>query len=65
MYLSRYNLARVNETLCHHDVAEKTYKEILMDHPNYIDCYLRLGNISGLWRDDNPQYRIRNPPVFA
>jgi len=39
----RYNLARVNETLCHHDVAEKTYKEILMDHPNYIDCYLRLG----------------------
>jgi len=39
----RYNLARVNETLCHHDIAEKTYKQILLDHPNYIDCYLRLG----------------------
>jgi len=33
----------VNETLCHHDIAEKTYKQILLDHPNYIDCYLRLG----------------------
>ena len=40
----RYNLARIHETLCHHDVAEKTYKEILLDHPNYIDCYLRLGS---------------------
>jgi len=39
----RYNLARVNETLCNHNVAEETYKEILLDHPNYIDCYLRLG----------------------
>ena len=39
----RYNLARINEALCHHDVAEKTYKEILLTHPNYIDCYLRLG----------------------
>ena len=41
----RYNLARINEALCQHDTAEKLYKEILMDCPNYIDCYLRLGDI--------------------
>ena len=39
----RYNLARIYEALCQHDKAEKLYKEILMDCPNYIDCYLRLG----------------------
>ena len=37
----RYNLARINESLCQHDKSERLYKEILMDHPNYIDCYLR------------------------
>jgi hypothetical protein len=37
----RYNLARVNEALCLHDKAERIYKDILMNHPNYIDCYLR------------------------
>ena len=39
----RYNLARVYETLCQHDRAERLYKDILLQHPNYIDCYLRLG----------------------
>ena len=38
-----YNLARLNETLCLFDRAEKLYKEILKEHPNYMDCYLRLG----------------------
>ena len=43
MITVRYNLARINEALCRHDRAEALYKEILMDCPNYIDCYLRLG----------------------
>ncbi|RDD42841.1 RNA polymerase-associated protein CTR9-like protein, partial [Trichoplax sp. H2] len=38
-----YNVARLHEALCEHDEAEKLYKQILKDHPNYIDCYLRLG----------------------
>jgi len=41
--LHRYNLARVNEALCQHDKAERLYKDILLECPNYIDCYLRLG----------------------
>ncbi|XP_043675127.1 RNA polymerase-associated protein CTR9 homolog isoform X2 [Vespula pensylvanica] len=38
-----YNLARLNEALCIFDRAEKLYKDILKEHPNYVDCYLRLG----------------------
>lgn len=38
-----YNLARLNESLCSFDEADKLYKDILKEHPNYIDCYLRLG----------------------
>ncbi|XP_038214263.1 RNA polymerase-associated protein CTR9 homolog [Zerene cesonia] len=38
-----YNLARLNEALCVYNKAEKLYKDILKEHPNYIDCYLRLG----------------------
>lgn len=38
-----YNLARLNEAMCSFDVADKYYKDILTEHPNYIDCYLRLG----------------------
>lgn len=38
-----YNLARLNEALCTFDKAEKLYKDILKEHPNYVDCYLRLG----------------------
>ena len=39
----RYNMARVHESLCEHDKAERLYKEIILECPNYIDCYLRLG----------------------
>lgn len=38
-----YNLARLYEALHFYDKAEKIYKDILREHPNYIDCYLRLG----------------------
>lgn len=38
-----YNLARLNEAMCCFDKADKLYKDILKEHPNYIDCYLRLG----------------------
>lgn len=38
-----YNLARLNEAMCCFDRADKLYKDILKEHPNYIDCYLRLG----------------------
>lgn len=41
-----YNLARLYEALCYFDKAEKIYKDILREHPNYIDCYLRLGCMS-------------------
>lgn len=33
-----YNLARLNEALCQFDRAEKLYKDILKEHPNYVDC---------------------------
>lgn len=39
----KYNMARLNEAMCSFDSADKLYKVILKDHPNYIDCYLRLG----------------------
>ncbi|XP_069936971.1 RNA polymerase-associated protein CTR9 homolog [Cherax quadricarinatus] len=39
----KYNSARLHEMFCQYDKAEKLYKEILQDHPNYVDCYLRLG----------------------
>ncbi|RWS11596.1 RNA polymerase-associated protein CTR9-like protein [Dinothrombium tinctorium] len=38
-----YNLARLYEAFNLFDKAEKIYKDILREHPNYIDCYLRLG----------------------
>lgn len=38
-----YNLARLNEAMCSFDTADQLYKDILKAHPNYIDCYLRLG----------------------
>ncbi len=45
MFLSsgRYNLGRVFESLCQHDKAERLYKDIIKECPNYIDCFLRLG----------------------
>lgn len=41
-----YNLARLHESNCEFDKADKLYKDILKEHPNYIDCYLRLGCIA-------------------
>lgn len=38
-----YNLARLYEEMCEFDRADKLYKDILKEHPNYIDCYLRIG----------------------
>uniref|UniRef100_A0A8W8N0T7 Tetratricopeptide repeat protein 21A/21B fourth ARM domain-containing protein n=1 Tax=Magallana gigas TaxID=29159 RepID=A0A8W8N0T7_MAGGI len=38
-----YNLARLYEATHEYDDAERLYKSILRDHPNYVDCYLRLG----------------------
>lgn len=36
-------MARLQEALDRNDVGEKLYKDILREHPNYMDCYLRLG----------------------
>uniref|UniRef100_A0A914MTH3 Uncharacterized protein n=1 Tax=Meloidogyne incognita TaxID=6306 RepID=A0A914MTH3_MELIC len=38
-----YNLGRVNEQLCLLDEAEKLYRDIILQRPNYMDCILRLG----------------------
>ena len=33
-----YNLARLYEALHEYDKAAKFYRNILRDHPNYVDC---------------------------
>jgi len=33
-----YNLARIYERQCQFQKAETFYKDILKEHPNYIDC---------------------------
>ena len=38
-----YNLARLYEAQNEFEKAEALYKNILKEHPSYIDCYLRLG----------------------
>ncbi|RXM36382.1 RNA polymerase-associated protein CTR9-like [Acipenser ruthenus] len=38
-----YNLARLYEAMNEFHEAEKLYKNVLREHPNYVDCYLRLG----------------------
>ena len=38
-----YNLARLHEANHNYNKAEIIYKNILREHPNYVDCYLRLG----------------------
>ncbi|KAK3734151.1 hypothetical protein QZH41_017122 [Actinostola sp. cb2023] len=40
---TNYNLARLYEAMCEIEKAEQLYKSILREHPNYVDCYLRLG----------------------
>lgn len=34
----KYNMARLYEAECRFDKAEKNYKDILREHPTYIDC---------------------------
>lgn len=41
----RYNLSRSIEKFGCMNEAETIYQEILKDFPDYIDCYLRLGDI--------------------
>lgn len=38
-----YNLARLHEDQGLHADAKALYLGILREHPNYVDCYLRLG----------------------
>ncbi|KAJ6219345.1 hypothetical protein RDWZM_005157 [Blomia tropicalis] len=38
-----YNLGRLYEATHDYNKAEVIYKDILREHPNYVDCYLRLG----------------------
>ncbi|VDO80470.1 unnamed protein product, partial [Schistosoma mattheei] len=42
----RYNQARLHEAQGRSDLAEEIYKSILLRHPSYIECYLRLGCIA-------------------
>jgi len=42
-YTIQYNLGRLYEAKHQLNEAEKTYKNILIQHPMYLDCYLRLG----------------------
>lgn len=37
-----YNLARLYEAMCEFHEAEKLYKNILREHPNYVDCKKHL-----------------------
>ena len=39
-----YNLARLHELTHEHDKAERLYKDILREHPNYIDCQYQSTN---------------------
>ena len=38
---TNYNLSRLHESLCEFDKAEALCKNILRDHPNYVDCKLQ------------------------
>lgn len=43
IYTIKYNIGRLHEARHQLNEAETTYKEILVQHPMYLDCYLRLG----------------------
>lgn len=43
-----YNLARIFEAQCQFQKAETFYKDILKEHPNYIDCILNITKIKFL-----------------
>ena len=35
---TNYNLARLHEATSEFDLADKLYKNILREHPNYVEC---------------------------
>lgn len=43
IYTIRYNLGRLYESKYEMVKASTMYKDILVQHPMYLDCYLRLG----------------------
>ena len=43
-----YNLARLHEALCELDKADQLYKNILREHPNYVDCKLIIVYVTEL-----------------
>lgn len=43
VYTIKYNIGRLYEAKHQLTLAEETYKNILIQHPMYLDCYLRLG----------------------
>ncbi|VDO03599.1 unnamed protein product [Rodentolepis nana] len=56
----RYNQGRLHEAKNRSDLAEEIYKSILLQHPAYVDCYLRLGCIArdrGQLRDASLWFR--------
>ncbi|KAL5964577.1 hypothetical protein TSMEX_007696 [Taenia solium] len=56
----RYNQARLHEAMNRPDLAEGAYKSILLQHPTYVDCYIRLGCIArdrGQLRDASLWFR--------
>ena len=39
---TNYNLARLHEANSEFDIAEQLYKNILREHPNYVDCKFNI-----------------------
>ncbi|KAK4473001.1 hypothetical protein MN116_002727 [Schistosoma mekongi] len=54
----RYNQARLYEAQGRSDLAEEIYKSILLRHPSYIECYIRLGCIA------NDRGQIRDASIW-
>lgn len=60
IYTIQYNIGRLYEAKHQLMEAEKTYKNILIQHPMYLDCYLRLGCMErdkGLLFDASDRYK--------
>ncbi len=69
-----YNLARLYEATNEYDNAEELYRQIILKHPNYTDCYLRLGCMSrdrgkildaSEWFKDALQINPEHPDVWS
>lgn len=60
IYTIKYNIGRLSEARHNLTEAEKIYKNILIQHPMYLDCYLRLGCMDrdkGLLFDASDRYK--------